>query len=59
MTQVAPFHSTKTKDVHHVCIRCTEGSTEGNNIETQYRKDGTGGLPLCNSCKDLQGSGKC
>lgn len=55
MARVAPFHSTLTKNVHHVCSTCTEG----NNIESKYRKDGTGGLPLCKRCDELIRDGKC
>ena len=50
MAIVAPFHSTKPgTDVYHNNNRCTEG----NNIETRYRKSGTGGKRLCSHCKRL------
>ncbi len=53
--RVKPFYSSKEKKVHHVCSKCTEG----NNIESKYRKEGTGGLPLCSRCKKLIASGGC
>jgi hypothetical protein len=55
MAAVAPFHSSKTKDVYHVCSKCTEG----NNIESQYKKAGTGGLPLCKKCRERQQNNTC
>jgi hypothetical protein len=55
MARVAPFHSSLKKDVHHVCSNCTEG----NNIESRYRQEGTGGLPLCKRCSELSQQGKC
>lgn len=50
MAKVAPFHSKKpgTK-VHHDNNECTEG----NNIEPENKASGTGGLPLCERCKNL------
>lgn len=55
MPKTSPIHSTKpgTK-VHHDNSSCTER----NNIEDRYRKDGTGGLPLCERCSDLNRQGK-
>lgn len=55
MAKVAPFHSSKNPGVYHVCSNCTEG----NNIEKQYKKSGTGNGRLCKTCSDLQASGKC
>ena len=55
MSTVAAFHSSKAMDVHHVCSTCTEG----NNIESQYRKAGTGGLPLCKNCSERQKNKTC
>jgi hypothetical protein len=50
MSKVAAFHSSKPGTaVHHNDNKCTEG----NNIETANKKSGTGGLPLCNHCKNL------
>jgi len=48
--RVPPFHSKRpgTK-VHHNNNECTEG----NNIESYNRVQGTGGLPLCEKCKTL------
>ena len=50
MATVPAFHSTRlgTK-VYHDNNKCTEG----NNIETQYRKAGTGGHAKCDHCKKL------
>ena len=48
MAKVAPFHSIYS-DVHHNNNRCTEG----NNIEPENRRSGTGGKPLCNHCARL------
>ena len=50
MTRVTPFRSKLpgTKK-HHNNNRCTEG----NNIERHNRVSGTGGLPLCDRCKQL------
>lgn len=49
MAKVAPFHSSKQKDVHHDNSSCTEG----NNIEAKYKTAGTGGLPKCKACQKL------
>jgi len=50
MSKLAPFHSTRPgTTVHHDNSKCTEG----NNIEAQYKKSGTGGHPLCQHCKKL------
>jgi hypothetical protein len=54
MTRTNPWYSIKQKDVHHNNTKCTEG----NNIERQNRRQGTGGLPLCNRCKELNRQGK-
>ena len=32
--------------------------TEGNNIEPQYRREGTGGKPLCAHCARLNATGQ-
>lgn len=53
MTQVSAFHSVK-EQVHHNNNKCTEG----NNIEKENRRDGTGGKPLCSHCADLNRQGK-
>ena len=52
--KVAPFYS-DSGIAHHVCSRCTLG----NNIETGNRKQGTGGKPLCEQCKDRIKNGTC
>jgi hypothetical protein len=51
MSKVAPFHSAKpnTSNVHHNNNKCTEG----NNIEKQFLRAGTGGRPLCAHCAKL------
>jgi hypothetical protein len=46
--KTTPFHSI-LMHVHHNNTSCTEG----NNIEKQYRRDGTGGKPLCQHCARL------
>lgn len=49
--KTSAWHSVKpaTKPVHHNNTSCTEG----NNIETYYRREGTGGRPLCEHCAKL------
>ena len=44
----AAWHA-KDADVHHVCSNCTTG----NNIESENRREGTGGNPLCLICAGL------
>ena len=46
--KVSAFHSTK-QNVHHNNTRCTEG----NNIERENLRSGTGGKPLCAHCSRL------
>jgi hypothetical protein len=46
--KTSPWHSIK-QPVHHDNTNCNEG----NNIETENRRDGTGGKPLCKACADL------
>lgn len=53
MPKVAPFHSVKS-NVHHNNSKCTEG----NNIERENKREGTGGKPLCSHCKDLNSEGR-
>jgi hypothetical protein len=48
MAKASPWHSVQ-ESVHHNNTQCTEG----NNIEKKYRKEGTGGKPLCEHCKRL------
>ncbi len=48
MAKVAPFHSIK-QSVYHDNTKCTEG----NNIERENKRDGTGGKPKCEHCKRL------
>jgi hypothetical protein len=45
MAKVSPFHSIKGT-VHHDNSACTEG----NNIERENRRSGTGGKPKCKAC---------
>ena len=55
MPKIAPWHSIRPGEtVHHDNTLCTEG----NKIESYYRKAGTGGLPLCKHCADLDRQGK-
>ncbi len=56
MSQVAPFHTVKpnANNVHHNNNKCEEG----NNIEKQYWRSGTGGRPLCHRCAQLAAQGK-
>ena len=48
------WHSVKST-VHHVCTNCNTG----NNIETENRKPGTGGKPMCEECRGLISRGTC
>jgi transposase-like protein len=49
--KVAPFHSVhpSARRVYHDNDRCTEG----NNIETYYKRSGTGSRPRCDHCNRL------
>lgn len=51
MAKVAAFHSVRETDrqVYHDNDQCTEG----NNIETKYRRPGTDGRPKCKRCAEL------
>ncbi len=51
---VQPFHSSQNPGVYHTCSNCTEG----NNIESYYRRPGTGGRRLCEHCDDLARKGQ-
>ncbi len=53
--KVNPYHSKKNPGVYHVCNRCTEG----NNIERENKRPGTGGGRLCQTCKRLTLKGGC
>jgi hypothetical protein len=48
MAKVPAFHSIK-QNVHHNNSKCTEG----NNIERENLRQGTGGKPLCKHCANL------
>jgi transposase-like protein len=48
MAKVSPFYSVK-QTVHHNTNSCTEG----NNIEKENLRQGTGGKPLCSHCSKL------
>ena len=48
MAKKSPWHSIN-QTVHHNDTQCTEG----NNIEAENRRDGTGGKPLCSHCERL------
>lgn len=55
MPTVYPWYSIRKGETkHHNNTRCTEG----NNIESYNRRQGTGGLPLCNHCARLNAEGK-
>jgi len=50
MAKVPPFHSKKPgTEVYHDNDKCTEG----NNIESYNKVQGTGGLRKCDRCKEL------
>ena len=52
---VSPFYSKrKNLKVYHNNNKCTEG----NNIERENLKKGTGGRRLCERCKKLNREGK-
>jgi len=53
MPKTSPWHSIK-QNVHHNNTECNEG----NNIEPENRREGTGGKPLCENCKKLNEEGK-
>lgn len=48
MAKTSPFHSIKQPH-HHNNTSCTEG----NNIERENLRQGTGGKPLCSHCARL------
>jgi hypothetical protein len=48
MAVVNPWHSI-LQNVHHNNTECNTG----NNIETENRRDGDGGKPLCQECAGL------
>ncbi len=48
MSKVSPFHSVK-QAVYHDNKKCTEG----NNIEKENLRSGTGGKPKCSHCSKL------
>jgi len=56
MSKTSPWHSVKPSDpaVYHDNTDCTEG----NNIETKYRRPGTDGRRKCEHCErlDVMGS---
>ena len=56
MTKVTPFHSVKlyVNNVYHDNDKCVDG----NNIERQYLRSGTGGRPRCERCNQLAQQGK-
>lgn len=53
MPKTSPWHSI-LQNVHHDNTECTEG----NNIESENRRPGTGGKPLCKRCAELDAAGK-
>jgi hypothetical protein len=48
MSKTSPWHSIR-QHVHHNDTACTEG----NNIERENRRSGTGGKPLCSHCRNI------
>jgi len=56
MPQRQPWHSAKpmTRNVYHDNTLCTEG----NNIESYYLRQGTGGRPKCEHCTRLDAHGR-
>lgn len=48
MAKKSPWHSVK-QDVHHNDTDCDKG----NNIEQENLRSGTGGKPLCQTCRNL------
>lgn len=55
MPRTSPFHSIKQYvNVHHNNTSCTEG----NNIERENYRSGTGGKPLCQHCANLNAQGR-
>ncbi len=49
--KVAPYYSIKPgTEVYHNSNKCTEG----NNIEKENLRKGTGGHRLCSRCKELE-----
>ena len=56
MPKTNPWYSIKTSDrnVYHNNTKCTEGD----NIQPENRRSGTGGRPLCNHCERLNDRGE-
>jgi hypothetical protein len=54
MPKTDPIYSKKQKNVYHNNSKCTER----NNIEKENIAHGTGRLPLCKRCKELNDQGK-
>lgn len=54
--KTSPWHSIKPNDpqVHHDNTACTEG----NNIEQENRREGTGNRPKCDHCDRLDSQGR-
>lgn len=53
MAKIAPWNSVK-EDVYHDNTTCTEG----NNIEPENKRAGTGGKRKCQKCEKLDAEGK-
>ena len=54
MPKTTPWHSTEPgRVVYHNNTKCTEG----NNIESKYRKSGTDNRRLCKRCAELNAAG--
>lgn len=56
MSKVAAFHSVKPNDPkkYHDNDKCTEGD----NIQPENKRAGTGGFPRCKRCTELEQQGK-
>lgn len=56
MPKTMPFHSIKpqAKNVYHDNSACTEG----NNIESYYKRMGTANRPRCEHCSRLAQAGR-
>ena len=48
MSKKSAWHSIK-REIHHNNSDCNTG----NNIESENRREGTGGKPLCSECSKL------
>ena len=54
MSRVAPWHSSGSP-TYHLCTRCADGK----GIDRLVRLLGTGGKPLCETCRQLIHTEQC